>query len=353
MSDFLMAQDKKRKSPRPYTPGKSITKKIDRWKKFNGRIKGSFFVYGNIIERLDQENKYFLNMDGLVVHKEVSIQTSDNISREFISIMPKEINFFEKLEFQGFQFTANMVFLAVKYVAGIAALVSGKPALAIQLHDGLLGEFRKFRPLPPNLMHIQGRLIKIMSEEYYLLYRFEYFIQKNKVKAEELLNKSLSIDPCNYSAIIALSYMKFVDDGKPVEALKLLLRAKKYSNGNYTWLYNEAFLYVYLGKFKKALRDYKRIQQITFREEQKLVDECIQFNENVIKKEPGKKQFLYVLGFLYFKKKSNCPMGLKYFEQFLHETSGDRQFDELRVRALSYKADIEREIGLQMSAPTV
>lgn len=346
MTDFLMAQDKKRKSPRPYSPDKTITRKIDRWKKFNSKVKGSFFVYGNIIERQDQDNKYFLNMDGLVVHKEVPFQTSDAITKEFIAVMPKEISFFEKLEFQGFQFTANMVFLAVKYVTGIAALVSGKPALAIQLHDGLLGEFQKFRPLPPNLAHVRSQLIRIMSEEYYLLYRHEYYVKQDKRKAKELLEKCLSIDPCNYSAIVAASYMKFVEESAPVEALKLLLRAKKYAHGNFLWLYNEAFLFMYLKKFKKAIRDYKKLQQLNFRGEQKIVEECIVFNENIVRKEPDKKQFLYVLGLLHYKKLGNCPMGLKYFDQFLNESTGMPDFDELRVRAQSYKADIEREMGL-------
>ena len=96
----------------------------------NKKIKGHFFIWGNIKERRDNENMYILDLDGIVLHSPLNDPIQAKLAQEFTTVWARSINFLEKFEFRGFSFSADLIFIAVEYITGLAALFSGDVQMA-------------------------------------------------------------------------------------------------------------------------------------------------------------------------------------------------------------------------------
>ena len=70
-------------------------KGVDDVQSLKKRIKGHYYLWGNVKKRKDGEEKYFLNLDGLVIHKPINVNVSRALSTDFIKTLPKEISFQE------------------------------------------------------------------------------------------------------------------------------------------------------------------------------------------------------------------------------------------------------------------
>jgi len=173
---------------------------------------------------------------------------------------------------------------------------------------------------------------------YQIKHDFKNF-EKSLAEAEKLNDKA-------YSILILNSIKAFSIDRNPLEALHYLKKAKGVSKGDYTWLYNKAFIYMYLEKFDLGLKNYKKLRNISFANEESTVNQCIAFNENLLQEEPNKKQSLFILGYLYYTKKNNFPIALEKFEQFIQETKNIKKYDYLRTRAKTYIGEIKKEMQL-------
>ena len=325
----------------------SPPKEYLRWEKFNKKIRGNLYIWGNIKERKDLEITYILKMDALVVHRPVTLETSEKIRKEFLSIFPRRISFFEKFETKGFEFTANAVYLASRYITGLAAFISGDPITALKLHNGLRKEISGFvQPLPPNLVYISNQLAKIVVSENLWIAKHAYFVRRDIRTANKIIQECLQ-ESENYEALILSSIITFKEERDPARSLSLLRRAKKVSRGDFTWLYNKAFILMYLGKFTKGLNDYKKLVRLWFADEQNIVDQCIDFNRELLRLEPDKIQSFFILGYLYYKKKRNFPMALESFETFQEKARADEKtYEPLIAPTSSYLSEIRKQMRL-------
>ncbi|MHA1372417.1 MAG: hypothetical protein ACTSRA_22175, partial [Promethearchaeota archaeon] len=163
---------------------------------------------------------------------------------------------------------------------------------------------------------------------------------KLTAEAEKLYDK-------DYLILILNSIKAFQIDRNPLKSLQYLKKAKRVSKGEYTWLYNKAFIYMYLEKFELGFKDYKRLREVSFQGEESIVDQCINFNMELLKNEPDKKQSFFILGYLYYVKKKNLPIALENFEKFIKEISSDTKYEYLRKRAVTYLGQIKRKMGLE------
>jgi len=279
------------------------------WNSIQKSIRSHFFIYGNIKERQDMENKYFLDLEALVVHAPVNVPIKKQIKKEFLSVWYKQISFQEKIEFRGFEFTADSIFVAVEYIVGIAALVSGNIELALKLHNNLNNNpyFQKFTPLPPNLKHVKEELKSLLAEENYLIARY-YYRQNNLEKCNNCLNQSFLIQK-NYGALLLRSIIEFCIENNPEKALNTIYESKKLAKNDGTWRYSEGF-----------------------------------FNEKILKSNPEKIQLYFILGYLKYKKDSNYPEAYDYFEIFL--SKANNKYDFLIEKAKSYKAELEQKMKI-------
>jgi len=319
----------------------------EKYEKLNKKINGHFYVWGTIKKRQDVQPKYFIMLDALVVHRPVQLKTSNQIVNEFLTIFPKEISFYEKLEFKGFELASSYIFMAIRYITGIAALVSGDIFVAYNLHCGLQNEIDRHRPTPPNLEVISKKLKQLLCQELLQQARYFYHIRHDLDKFKKLLAEAEKINEKDYSILVFNSIVAFQHERNPLKSLQYLKKARRVSGDDYTWLYNKAFIYMYLEKFEYGLKDYKRLRGLTFKGEESIVDQCIKFNNELIQNEPDKKQSLFILGYLNYTKRNHLPLALDNFEKFIEETKNETKYEFLHIRAVTYTEEIKNEMGLK------
>lgn len=325
---------------------KTRKKYINEWKTIQKRIRGHFFITGNIKVRNDNESKYFFdNLEGLVIHKEVNDQIAVIIKNEFIKSWWESINFPEKFELNGFYLTADLIYIAVKYIVGIAAFVSGDLDTAIKLHEKLSSSFAKFKTLPPNLESINNQHQILLAEEYLIKARKYYYENKNLSKIREYLDKSFNLIKKNYGGHMLDSLYYFVNNDLD-KSLDSIDKAQNCSGNDGTWRYNKAFLLMRTGKIKESFKLYKDISKTTYPLEKSTLKEVFEFCENLLKIEKNNYVLNFILGFLYLKKGYNYPLSLKYFEIFIKKCKNKLEFKFLLSKAIAYKNICEKKMNL-------
>ncbi len=315
-------------------------------KKINRKIKGHFYLFGTVKRRQDGQNSYFLNLDGAVFHAPLDLKTDNALLRDFLAVLPKQVSFYETFEFRGFQFSSQIVYLAVKYITGIAAYLSGDPSMALRLHKDLQSEFRKLaQTLPPNLEMINKRIPLFISDENLALARF-YYMKSDIPNINKYLNEALKNNPNSYGAWALKAIKDFEIDNNPQEALKSMRVARKHSPGSiHEWRYSKAFLEFWLEKYKAALYECDRIAKSSYENEKLTIDDVESFNLKLLASNHFKPQLYFWLGFINYKKKKNLPEALKYFEGFKDHITQDMVL--LKERANMYLGEIKQELEIK------
>jgi len=329
-----------------YAINKESKKANKEWQKIRKKTHGHFFIYGSIKERQDGENRYYLDLEALVIHAPVQFHTQKQIVQDFLSVWYKQISFKEKLEFKGFLFAADSIFIAVQYVVGIAALVSGDIYLALELHTGLDRDpyFSRFSTLPPNLQNVRKKLKILLSEENFLVAK-SFSKQGDFSEAEKYIKRSLSIEP-NYGSYLLKSIIEFSSKNNPDESLKCVYRARDLARSDGTWRYNEGFLLMYMERFRESLKVYSRIVNTSFVGEENILVEIYKFNEDFLKTHPEKIQSYFIVGFLKYKKGLNYPDSLEYLEKFISESTSKDKYRVLRDKAEVYHRELKKIMNL-------
>jgi tetratricopeptide (TPR) repeat protein len=314
--------------------------------KIHKRMGGHFYLYGRVKRRKDVQNKYFLEFNGMVSHRPIERHVSSALAQDFISVLPKQVSFFEAIEFKGFQFTADVVYLAVKYVTGVAAYLSGDPHLAIKLHTNLKEEFNHFKPLPPNIRKIRDKVEIILADEHLLVARY-YYHNKDFTQVNIWLEKSLQINPANYGGLNLRAIKEFLFDKNPKAALISIKSAKKYAKFTFEWRYNEAFLLFWMEDYPGAMRLAEKIVAGGYRGEDITIQQVEEFIIALLKdKKNDKPQLFFWLGYINYKKKNNLPEALKYFEEFEKKFKPSMQI--IKNKSTSYLRDIKNKMGLSL-----
>ena len=316
------------------------------WQKIRKRTQGHFFIYGGIKERQDGENRYYLDLEALVIHAPVQFPTQKQIVQDFLSVWYKQISFQEKIEFKGFLFAADSIFIAVQYVVGIAALVSGDIVLALELHTGLDNDpyFSRFNPLPPNLQNVKKKLKALLVEENFLIAK-SFAKQEIYSEAEKYMERALSIEP-NYGSYLLKSIIEFSYKNNPEESLKCVYQASGLASSDGTWRYNEGFLLMYMDRFDEALKIYYKIVDTSYIDEENTLIEIYEFNEEFLRRHPEKIQSYFIIGFLKYKKESNYPDALEYLERFISASASQDKYRILRYKAEEYQEELKKIMNL-------
>lgn len=322
-------------------------KSIKAFDKLKNKIKGHFYIWGDIKQRMDGENKYFLELEGLVLHSPLNDPIKTKLSSEFRIVWARSINFLEKIEFKGFLISADFIFIGIDYILGLAAYFTGDIILSEKLHSRLElnipNEIAEF----PNIRHIKKSLSELIPIELNLCAVIETN-KGNYPAAEEYLKKSFQRNPeNNYSALIAYSVIQFVSKKDPIGSLNTIRKAKKCPNTDGTWRYNEAFLLMYTFQFPEALALYKDIAATNYPNEERVLAEVLEFNKSMITQNPEFYQSYYILGCLYYKKTGNIPEAYNYFDQFLTKCT-DPRFQVLIDLANKYIKQLSQRMELKL-----
>ncbi|OGU73788.1 MAG: hypothetical protein A2V93_02850 [Ignavibacteria bacterium RBG_16_34_14] len=335
-----------RRKRKKYPESKSDKKLEKGWIRIKKLTGGNFWIWGNIKERLDLENKYVFNLDARVTHAPISVRIQNPVEKALKESWARRIFISEKVELFGFKFTAELIYIAVNYVTGIAAYISYDPFTAFRLHENLLNELRKkFNIIPPNLKILEKNIYKFLSDESAQICFF-YMGQRDEENAIDSLNKIFLYSSENYEGYLLKSIFEFSFEKDPIKALKTCKVAKRYSNKNGTWRYNEAFLLLYLKRFEEAIVLYKEIENYSYKGEDGIVSEVIDFNKNRLADNVNDLVSNFVLGFVYYKKKDNFPLAEEHFNRILQTNSNTKVKEPIIKLVTQYLKEINKLMGL-------
>ncbi len=316
-----------------------------RFKKIQKRINGHFYVWGSIKERKDEESKFFFNLEGLVLHDPLDKNTQISLKKEFQNIWARSIEFQEKVEFKGFLLSADLIFIAVEYIAGLAALYSGNAFIAINLHKNVEKSIDNIINPPPNISKVSKTLKSLIPQEFYIV-ACVYNQLNNISETEKYISLIFEREPNNYSALLLRSVIEFTHYRNPKKSLETTSLVKKYSKNNGTWRYNQGFLLMYLERFEEALKVYKKIAESSFINEIVVINEVIQFNLNMVKNNPDFIQSYFILGYLFYKKLINIPEAYLHFEKYKKKAKSSK-YVFLNKRVKSYFTELEQLMELK------
>ena len=319
----------------------------ENWEKIARKIHGDFWVWGKIKERLEGRNKFFFNLEARVIHSPLRTEVNNPVKKAFDESWIRKISIDEKAESLGFEFAAELVFIGLNYVTGIAAYISNDPNTALKLHESLLNELkRKFISLPPNLKNIQENIIKHLSDECVLI-AHNYLLQADIKNTKFYIDKIFMYSPNNYDGYLLKSVYEFSLENDPSKSLETCKVAMKYSNGNGTWRYNKAFLLLFLGKHSEALKLYSEIENFKYEGEEITINQVIYFNESRLIENPNDLISNFILGFVYLKKIHNNPQSLEYFENIKLKCSERTETKEIFQKVNEYLKEINRSLGIK------
>jgi len=320
--------------------------KPKKWVKLRNKVKAHLYIHGDIKERKEGQNKYFLAINSTVVHYPLDQQRKSRMLRGIDQVWVKNYVIPENIEFSGFELSAKFTFIGVRFIIGLAAFLSGDVELALKLHKNLYDELNNdstYRNLPPI---IKNNVKYSLSEECQVLARYFYQHKGDFRKSEQFLNKSFNYSSINYGGLLLLAIIQFIHHNDPKKALATIERAKAYSKGDGTWKYSKGFLLMHQEKFKEAYRVYESIVRNKFDYEIYRAAEAIDFNKSVLVSNPKHLQSYFIIGILYLEKINNPPLALEIFEKFLLEAKGKKKYKYLYDKTELLLKETKEILGL-------
>ncbi|MDP1884216.1 MAG: hypothetical protein Q8L10_02505 [Candidatus Moranbacteria bacterium] len=306
--------------------------------KLDKKANGHIYIFGETKKRKHGVDQYFLSLDGLVLHRPISHQASQELANDFLATLPKGINFKDEFAFAGFQVSADIVVRCVEYIVGIAAFISGNPFLATKLHTDLKNKILSSQQKLPGDKVILSKIDNLLSNEFALI--GSYYLRKNeRENANKNIESSLNLNKNCYNALVTKSVIAFSWENDPKKALSICKECHGFNEP--TWRYNEAFLHFWLGNYPTAWKQCEKIKRQNYPSEVIISQEITQFNESLVSK--VEKPVLYFwLGFNYYYKQGNLPLAFKNFEIFLQKAD-DAGMNNLKQKASGWTAEIKKK----------
>lgn len=303
------------------------------------KTNSQFCLYGCVKKRkkTDTGNQFIFSLNGVVVHRPVQEISKILLQREFSEILPNELAIEESMQFQGFQFRTEQAVVALDYITGRAALLSGDSKTAIELHEKLLADNSLSKIVNSNTL-------KTLLSIEYDCEAANNMISGNTLQFKNNINKSLRLNHTNYGALLKKAISE-LNDGNPKSAQITVGQAERYAPpGAYHWLYSKAFLHFYLQEYPEAIKACDKLKRKSYSGEDITIAEVIKFNEDILKTNDIP-QLRYWLGFVYLNKQNNYSAADLEFQRFID--SATDKMSELVTRAKGYLSLTKQEIKYQ------
>lgn len=311
--------------------------------KYMKKSRAHFFVYGSLKKRYHEgKEQYFFHLNMGVRHGPIPVTISKTFSEEMNQVSPRRIRFYVENEFEGFEITSNWAALAIEYIIGVAAFLTGDLKFSSDLHHKLFKELEKIKTNLPAIKTLKEKNKMRLTESLFQLQKIKYFLFRRNGRKELLdeisaiLEKLKYIEPRNYAASISRAILYFLRDRDINTSLKELKNAQYKPDD--TWRYSEAFLYAYRGDMDKAIKSYKKaFHGFT---QPHVPEESEEFIHDILKLEPDKYQLWFCLGLINFFAKEDMNLAAEDFNRFLAD-GNENEFAELRRLAKEYLKQIK------------
>lgn len=320
-------------------------KEIEEWKKLQKRIRGHFYVWGEIKKR---NSKKCLIINGMVVHQEVSTVIEREITSDFVSVWYTKNEIDNDTDFTTFELSADRVVTASEYIIGVAALISKDVFTAFLFHEKLVKNISNLNLFPASSGKISNKLLKLAEKEAEVIARHYYFIGDIK-KLNEYIEKILSINPNSYVAYLLKAIYQRETGEHPTVILSTIKCAKKYAPNDDSWKYSEAFILMCYDYISKADDRYKKLCRTGIIEKESEMLSQICYDIGIyLRKNPDKIQFHYVLGLLNYKKIGNYPEALYQFDKFIELSQDLIKYNIFIEKAKDYIEELQDKLDLHI-----
>lgn len=285
------------------------------------QTKARFLLYGRVrVRNLNKKEHHFIELEGVVAHKPIPDNISEQLANEFSELLPRKIAIATEDDLLAFQFASEWAEVVAKYIIGIAAALSGDLVYAEQLYTDVLGKVSNNTQEFPVFEKLRQRLPVRIFEIFEA--RATNFYERWVVTHDphEIANMWIMLQKIDYeqykrpSIAFFMSIYHFLHDRNVAMALVWLNKCTK-QNRNSVWHFNQAFLHAYQGDLKTAIRHYR--VAITLPMTPDLIDKIEDFLLFVATNEPAKYHLFYCLGFFNWQVKGDNMQATKDFEKFL------------------------------------
>ena len=311
----------------------------------HSKTKGHFFIQGHIKKRSEEGEKNFVELEGRVVHAPVDINISKKLSGEFRESLPPEIVDDPNFQIRQIKITSDTIAESSKYIIGIAALISGDPLTAINLHERLLSSLEAKEQLTESEKNLKQKTINNLAFENMILAN-HYLMINDENNFQIYFDNAKKYNPDEYGVLLASAIEKF-RKGDIVGSKEDVMSAKKLAFGRQDWRYSESFLHYWSDEFQQAYEASRRISQSGDIGKERIAQQVILFNLDLIKKN-NKPQLKFWVAYLYYKCLNNITMSHKYFSEFIQEAS-ESNMGYLTEKAKIFLGEIESKMSIEKS----
>jgi len=282
------------------------------------KTRGRLLFYGAARKR-NHESVHFIDFNVLVNHDPIPQPLSDVFSRDISQTVPLKFLVPVESELLKFELTSKLIDVGSRYILGVASMLSGNVGYAETLFLGIeerLPSISSQERAPIITTALKQRFIELYTMWLNAIYAY-YFQNRDKESltfAENVADRLLRHDSCNYQALLVKTIAAFILHRNIPLVKELLSRCQGIKDA--AWKYSQAFISTYEGNLDTAHDQYRE----AFRENSpndRIAVECEDFINIVLKEEPGRKQLYFALGLINYNSKCDYASALRDFITFL------------------------------------
>lgn len=284
------------------------------------KVRANFIIYGRArLREINNEDHHILELNGLVTHKPVPVETSDEFAKEFGELFPTHVQISTNNDIFSFDFTTQWTECVAKYMIGIASALSSDLIYAEKLFKEVINKIQQLPDGFPVFRKLE-ELLPLRLAEIYKSKAYRHLNDWRKDQREESLtefNKNVEKISSefneDYGILQLLTIKAFLNNRDIDTALNYINKCKKIDDP--IWHFNSAFLNAYKKDLKKAIREYRICSEYSISSETILQVE--DFLSWILAVEPEQYQYHFCLGFFNWKIKEDLKLALNDFEKFL------------------------------------
>lgn len=314
-------------------------KDIESSKKYLEKTKKHLIVYGSIKKRKNPQDTYIFSLDATILHSPIPVLISSNISKDFSEIFPRKVLFPENDELIGFEVTKEWLGIAVRYLVGVAAMVSGNFGLSQKLFSELNDELNKVKDEDPVRNKFRQKLPTRIVENSKMICVLLYsaFVKSGNIDTEpikrskEFFDIVLSYNPNDEQIINIAAIYYYLIENDLDECEKILTSTKRTTEP--TWRINLAFVYALKGRLLDAKKMYDKASRHEFGGTN-VINDAEVFLTKVIEISPEKNELLFCRGYINFKLKGDYALAKKDFDVFIENSGVNTDQEVVRLTTL-------------------
>jgi len=232
------------------------------WRK---RTKSAFVLYGQVRTRKESVLKHYIDLSGVVGHAETADHNKRKLSGEFSELLPRRIIAEEGSELPTFELSSTLSSLVAKYIAGIAAYLSGLLDAAEQLYNDAESLAKNSAGSHEIAKKVIERIPTRRSELVITRARalYERWVETRENEALLAMDAELNTAPERAHDLAEWKTLKAIGlvagSGDDLSAIETLV--EKLPDGDPVTHMNKAFFDVVRGDLRSAARRYRRANE--------------------------------------------------------------------------------------------